>query len=98
MSYDYDMARRIEKQNAARAKAWRFRADFFHDVELPSKTWAVDGVHQEDELNEANLLAAVNREGIQKPVVTVGPPCHIYIARIIGFQPPYRHVMAELAA
>lgn len=86
---DEDAMRELQEANDARAKVWRFRANFVHDYDLPRDTWMVDGVVQATPLTEASLFAAINREG-DKPTVAVGAPLHLVLARITGRQPPYK--------
>lgn len=82
-----------EEELAKRRKEWEFRAVFRHDVDLPRGTWAVDGSLQEAPLTEETLRAAVLSKGAAKPLVTVAAPLHVLIYPVVGFQPPYRHVM-----
>ena len=91
------MAQQFERDNAKRRREWEFRATIYHDVDLEPRTWAVDGEVQDVDLTEENLLEAIAARSPAKPLVTVGPPLHLFIARITGFQPPYRHVMEELS-
>ena len=80
---------RIEAAFAARERRWRPRARYVHDLELPPRTWTVDGEVQAGELTEASLEALLLREGSGKKEVHVSAPLHVALAGIIGFFPPY---------
>lgn len=94
-----------ERASADRRKLWQFRANFLYDVDLedacdyPSGdgAWAVDGELQAEPLTEESLFEAVNSRAPAKPTVTVCAPNQLVLARIIGFQPPYRHAVEALA-
>lgn len=88
---------RMEAENAKHRKEWEFRATILHDIELRTGTWAIDDEVQNVDLTEDALLAAVNARAPEKPFVTVGAPLHLVVARIIGYSPPYRHVMERAA-
>lgn len=85
---DQEAVERDHARRTAKQKKWAFWAVFVHDPALPRGTWTVDGVEQAEELTEASLKVAVNREG-KKPVVAVAAPLHLTMAEIMGFHPPY---------
>lgn len=84
---------RMERESVERRHTWEFRGTFYFDIELPQASWAVDDEIQTAELTEDNLRAATRAKAPAKPVVTVSAPLHLVIGRIIGFTPPYRHIM-----
>jgi len=86
---DEEVTAAADAERDAKAKKWRFFANYVHDTDLPPATWAVDGVVQEVELTEETLRKAVLREGRVKPVVAVSAPLHMTITKWIGWHPPY---------
>lgn len=84
---------RNERENAKARKTWDFRAFYAHDIALEFGTWAINGEVQSDDLTEDSLFSAIMSKAPTKPLVTVGAPLHLVIGRIIGYMPPYRHIM-----
>ena len=97
MADSYSDVVRQDTKLKRRQDEWGFRAEFFHDIELPPRTWAVDGVVQIEDLTHAALFEAVNNSEGRKPVVTVSAPLHIELMRITGFGIPYKHAQRKVA-